>query len=613
VERRLFMKGIYGKLIGAALFAAQLALAPVLVCAQEKYALVIGNAAYTSQTPLRNTLNDATDMKAALEGLGFKTEMVLNGSLRQMNDAVRNLARNLGRASGSYGFFYYSGHGLQYNGENYLVPVDANLGSEADLPYEALNAQRMLDYLQEAGNVLNVVVLDACRNTPYGWSRNADKGLAVVGRQPPGSIIMYATGAGKTASDGTGRNGLFTAELLKHLKTPGLEVNEIFRRTGEEVGKVSNNQQTPALYLQFFGTVYLGMGPVQIQPAPQSAPPPAPATHTGSLRISSAVAGTVVVDGKDVGVSIKAEGVVTVEGVNSGWTEVGVRTGNALIGGPSVLVQAGQTASVRIERPVPDGFMRIPAGTFTMGSPASEAGRDGDEGPQHSVTVSGFYMSKYEITQKEWVEVMGSNPSYFKGDNLPVEQVTWYDAVEYCNKRSVKEGLTPAYTIDKTRSDPDNRNGNDKVKWVVTWNRGASGYRLPTEAEWEYACRAGTSGPFSTGNNITTSQANYDGNYPYNGNAKGEYRRKTWNVGSGTANSWGLYDMHGNVWEWCWDWYGSYTGGAQTDPVGASSGAARLSRGGGWFSDAQGARSAYRDGDTPSFRYGNLGFRLVRP
>jgi formylglycine-generating enzyme required for sulfatase activity len=152
----------------------------------------------------------------------------------------------------------------------------------------------------------------------------------------------------------------------------------------------------------------------------------------------------------------------------------------------------------------PDGFVLIPAGTFTMGSPASEVDRSSNE-TQHQVTLSSFYMGRYEVTQKEWVAVMGSNPSYFKGDDLPVEQVSWYDVIDYCNKRSIKEGLTPAYTVSGT---------------TVTCNWKANGYRLPTEAEWEYACRAGTTTPFNTGNNITTAQANYNGNYPYNGNAK---------------------------------------------------------------------------------------------
>ncbi len=258
-------------------------------------------------------------------------------------------------------------------------------------------------------------------------------------------------------------------------------------------------------------------------------------------------------------------------------------------------------------------MVRIQGGTFTMGSPASEAGRDSDE-TQRRVTVSDFYMGKYEVTQGEWEAVMGSNPSGFKGTNLPVEQVSWYEAVEYCNKRSEKEGLTPAYRIEKGLSDPNNKSKYDEVRWLVTWDRNANGYRLPTEAEWEYACRAGTMTAFSTGNNLTTNEANYDGNYPYNGNAKGTYREKTTAVGSFAANPWGLYDMHGNVLEWCWDWYDYYSSGAQTDPVGAASGTYRVLRGGGWGNVGHLVSSAYRGNDDPGYRYGgNGGFRLVRP
>jgi formylglycine-generating enzyme required for sulfatase activity len=256
-------------------------------------------------------------------------------------------------------------------------------------------------------------------------------------------------------------------------------------------------------------------------------------------------------------------------------------------------------------------MVRIEGGTFTMGSPANEPERWDDE-VQHRVTVSTFYMSKYEVTQAEYESVMETNPSYFKGANLPVENVSWYNAVEYCNALSQREGLTPAYTIDKSRSDPNNKSENDRIKWLVTRNPNANGYRLPTEAEWEYACRAGTTTPFNTGNNITTNQANYDGYGPYNNNAKGTHREETTPVGSFAANQWDLHDMHGNVWEWCWDWYDDYTSGTQTNPPGAVSGAYRVLRGGSWYDIAGYVRSAHRRDDDSVYGNYGIGFRLVR-
>ncbi len=256
---------------------------------------------------------------------------------------------------------------------------------------------------------------------------------------------------------------------------------------------------------------------------------------------------------------------------------------------------------------MPENFVLVKGGTFDMGSPNSEPWRSNDE-MQHSVTVSDFYIGIYEVTQSEYQNVMEINPSNFKGDDLPVESVSWYDAISFCNARSKAEGLTPAYSI----------NGNN-----VSWDRSANGYRLPTEAEWEYACRAGTTTPFNTENSISADESNYWGSYPYliednyfnQGNLEtkpGVYRQKTVSVNSFSPNKLGLYNMHGNVGEWVWDLYGEYGSSAQTNPTGAASGTRRVYRGGGWNDFAKNLRSAYRAAFPAENGSFNIGFRLVR-
>ena len=513
--------------------------------APQKYALVIGNGTYANFGSLRNAVNDANDVADALQGLGFTVDKLLNGNLNQMENAAIRLKSRLSGSRNSYGFLFYAGHGVQLDGVNYLIPADANIPDRNFLRDRTVSVQAVLDMLNEAGNALNIVVLDACRDFPATWSRTANRGLAVIPNPPADSIIMFATGPGQTASDGAGRNGLFTQHLLSNLKTPGLEVTEVFRKTGADVARASERQQLPAMNISFYETAYLGSRPVASAPV-QPTPAPTPAATT-----------------------------------------------------PAAVPQ----------RPVPDNFVRINGGTFTMGSPANEPERFDREGPQHQVTVSSFYMGKYEVTQKEYRDIMGSNPSKFKGDNLPVEQVSWYDAIDYCNKRSQREGLTLAYTIDKSSSDTNNFSKEDKYKYAVTWNRNANGYRLPTEAEWEYACRAGTTTAYNTGSAISDATGWYDAN---SGVWLLVFGGKTNPVGQKPANAWGLYDMHGNVWEWCWDWYESYSSGAQTEPTGASSGSDRVERSGSWYSIATYLRSAFRSYGPPSSRNHALGFRVVR-
>jgi formylglycine-generating enzyme required for sulfatase activity len=272
------------------------------------------------------------------------------------------------------------------------------------------------------------------------------------------------------------------------------------------------------------------------------------------------------------------------------------------------------------------GMVWISAGTFTMGSPTSEPGRSDNE-TQHQVRVTrGFYMGKYPVTQAKYQAVMKTNPSEFKrssgGDNpanRPVEQVSWYDAIVFCNRLSMNEGLRPAYRISGSTdpSDWGNVPKNENVKWnAVEIVASSNGYRLPTEAQWEYACRAGTTTAFNWGtNNISSSEANYDASQVdvYN-TAEGTYIQRTTEVGSYAPNAWGLYDMHGNVYEWCWDWLGHYSSSAQADPKGAASGMYRVRRGGSWGGHGQSLRSAHRAfGYLPFGWHPGFGFRLVRP
>ncbi len=223
----------------------------------------------------------------------------------------------------------------------------------------------------------------------------------------------------------------------------------------------------------------------------------------------------------------------------------------------------------------------IEPGTFMMGSPKDEAEREswGLDETLHQVTLSqGFWLGATTVTQELWEAVTGGNPSEFKGDERPVERVSWEDAQKFMAQLNEE---IPALELD-----------------------------LPTEAQWEYACRAGTSTPFFFGDNITTDQVNYDGNHPYADGEKGKFREKTVDVKALPCNDWGLYQMHGNVDEWCRDWYADYPSGSVVDPVGPSEGRGRVCRGGSWFSFGRYCRSAYRLRYGPVLRHFTLGFRL---
>ena len=244
-------------------------------------------------------------------------------------------------------------------------------------------------------------------------------------------------------------------------------------------------------------------------------------------------------------------------------------------------------------------MVRLAAGVFRMGSPPDEKGRSDDEGPQHQVRIGAFACMRTPVTRHLYQQVIGKDPGWPEGaaDERPVNRVSWYDAIAFCNRLSERNGLTPCYETGEAQ-----KGGESERR--VRWNQAADGYRLLTEAEWEYACRAGSTTRYSFGDD----ESDLSRHAWYSQNAGNEPQP----VGQKEPNAWGLHDLHGNLWEWCWDWRGPYPDAAQENPSGSESGAFRVLRGGAFVNRAEYLRSADRFWDWPEFAIQFVGFRCAR-
>ncbi len=480
-------------------------------------------------------------MAKLLRQLGFEVIHKENLDFDEMEDAVINFKLQL-MDKAKVGLFYFAGHGLEIEKKNYLLATDLRVPETQLIKKKSLEAQWVVNVMEDAGSLVNIVILDACRTFPRpdkSRSTNEEYDFASM-NAPKGTIIGFATGTGEKSSDGKkGTNGVYTGHLLKFMRQAGLSIEEVFKKTRQQVAMDTANQQVPPVYNSLIGDFCFVSCEKPIPPAPKPSiavvkPKPKPKPSKFFRDTLS--------DGSQ---------------------------------GPEMV--------------------RIPAGSFQMGD--IQGGGESDEKPVHRVSVGAFAMGKYEVTVGEFrdfikatkyktdAEKGGScwvyrgsnsgknwrNPSFSQNDNHPVTCVSWNDANRY-------------------------------AKWLH--DKTGKNYRLPTEAEWEYAARAGTTTKYWWGNDIGKNNANCDGC-----GSKWD-NKQTAPVGSFEPNKFGLHDMNGNLWEWtCSEYESKYQGKENICNKRAS---LFVLRGGSWSYGAWSARAAYRDRYDPTARNRDVGVRLVR-
>jgi formylglycine-generating enzyme required for sulfatase activity len=523
-------------------------------------ALCIGNNAYVRpEDQLDTPVNDAVLIANALQSLpgGADVKVLTDASKEDIEIALNSLVQ---RSRGArLALVFYSGHGMDGQPDGYaaedtfLLPVEAIIPDVNYLHTRAVPVATVLGALKKAPVTARAVILDCCRtgapkatsalaSTTKNFGDIDERVKAALGKAvvPDATLVAFAASPGRKAAaflKETDANSPFTAFLAQQFRTGAGNLRDLVETAAETTETATGKRQVP--YVSYTGAasairsiVFRDVASVTTTLPPMVASAPIPITNNPQP-----------------------------------------------ITPPIAAPRAGETKLI-------GGIEMIwcPPGTFLMGSPAAEALRGTDES-QHEVTLSqGFWLAKTECTQAQWAAVMGTSSSEFPGSRLPVENVSWDEAMTWCQRMNTSaRDLPPG------------------MKWT-----------LPTEAQWEYACRAGTTTPFSFGTRLNGREANCDGNYPYGTSTKGPFLEKTTEVASYAANAWGFLDTHGNVYEWCSDWYGMdyyESSSDRRDPQGPARGSYRVARGGSWNSNAWSCRSAFRYRNTAGRRSSNLGFR----
>ena len=617
-----------------------------------RFALVIGNGAYET-APLRNPANDARDMAALLERKGFAVDLQTDADQRQMEEAIRTFGKSL--RDGGVGLFFYAGHGMQVDGSNYLIPVGTNIEMEAEVRYEAVDANRVLSMMESAGNDLNMVFLDACRNNPFARSfRSSSQGLAQMDA-PKGSFVAFATAPGAVAADGEGRNGLFTGQLLKQMQVPGLPLTRMMMEVRKGVLRESDDRQTPwdvsSLTGDFYFTESRKEQPVQLAGGFMQSE----TTGTGRLLLTTNPPGSeIVIDGVLSGTSplnVKLKpGIYTVEAKKRNYKNEEKRVRifeNGDLRLELILDRTGGTLSVKSAPPDAEVEIdRVYSGTTPLNAKGLDSGqvtvkvkKKGYQDWQRRVSIEqgreSRIFAELKTEQKTGTGMVSIPAGEFRmgskeggSDEKPVhtvyldqflidkQETTVADYRKCVDAGKCDQPKTGGYyNWGKTGRDRHPINGVDwfNAKKYCEY----AGKRLPTEAEWERAAswKNGKKYKYPSGkSSVSCADAVMDDGNKYGGSdADGCGKDRTWPVGSKPKEINGTYDMAGNVWEWVLDWYDSdyYSRSPRSNPQGPDSGSNRVFRGGGWGSTASDLRGANRSNYVPSHRYYNLGFRCV--
>lgn len=554
---------------------------------ERRIALVIGNADY-DQGRLRNPVNDARAMAQALRRAGFDVIAKENADRVAMYEAINAFGDRLKEAKG-VGLFYFSGHGLQVQGKNFMVPLRARITSERMVETEAIDVNRVLGEMDAAQARVNIVVLDACRDNPYARSfRSGSRGLAQIDA-PRGTLIAYATAPGKVAEDGTGQNSPYTAALVKHVATPGLPIEGVFKRVRVDVLERTGNRQEPweasSLTGDFF---FFPAGAVAAARPPEPAPPTIREEirqEFGSLAVSARIEGVEVWLGDRRLGETRLGRVLLVENLATGSYRLEARKAGHKEWEREIRVAANQRAEVVIDiEPLRTELPKIikgdddaemvlvPAGEFWMGSGDGVS----HEKPRHRVYLDAFHIDKYEVTNtlyQRFISATGHreprhmSDSKWNNPQQPVVGVSWHDAEAYC-------------------------------RWA--------GKRLPTEAEWEKAARGTDERRYPWGNEWDKKRAN--------GSESGIGRTTPVGQYPGGVSPYGAEDMAGNVWEWVADWYDAdyYQRSPERNPRGPELGSGKVVRGGSWYYQPLNLRLSLRNHHSPDNRFDDLGFRCAR-